>query len=52
MRKRLNTDSDSNILIFANGHGGNNYWKIQDTHAITDYEFAMSIEELYQKKEY
>jgi Glycosylphosphatidylinositol transamidase (GPIT), subunit GPI8 len=34
-----------------NGHGGDNYWKIQDTYAITDYDFAKTIEELEQKKE-
>jgi glycosylphosphatidylinositol transamidase (GPIT) subunit GPI8 len=52
MRKRLNLGPDSDILVFLNGHGGDNYWKIQDTYAITDYDFAMAIEELHKKNEF
>ena len=45
-------DKDSKVLIYINGHGGDNYWKIQDTHAIMHYDFAKAIEELHAKKGY
>lgn len=52
MRKRVGLSPDSNVLLFMNGHGGDNYWKIQDTYAITDYDFAKAINELHEKNEF
>jgi len=49
LNKRLRSDSESQVFIYMNGHGGNGYHKLQDTHVITDYEFAKAIEELYLK---
>lgn len=51
MGKRLNLDSDSMVLVYMNGHSGDNYFKIQDTEAFTDDEFAKAINELSQKLE-
>jgi glycosylphosphatidylinositol transamidase (GPIT) subunit GPI8 len=45
-------DSDSTLLVYMNGHGGDNYFKIQDTDAFTDDEFAKALNELAGKLEY
>jgi len=52
IKKRLMLNEDSKVFIYINGHGGDNYWKIQDTHAIMHYDFAKAIEELHAKKLY
>jgi glycosylphosphatidylinositol transamidase (GPIT) subunit GPI8 len=39
------------VLLYMNGHGGDNYFKIQDTEAFTDDEFAKAVNELALKQE-
>ena len=51
MNKRLDLDEKSKIFIYINGHGGDFYWKIQDTEAILSYEMGKIFEEFSFKKE-
>jgi phosphatidylinositol glycan class K len=50
LNRRLRSDSESRVFIYINGHGGNGYHKLQDTHVISDHEFAKAVEELYAKR--
>eukprot|EP01017_Pseudomicrothorax_dubius_P005733 TRINITY_DN11509_c0_g1_i4.p1 TRINITY_DN11509_c0_g1~~TRINITY_DN11509_c0_g1_i4.p1 ORF type:complete len:191 (-),score=30.33 TRINITY_DN11509_c0_g1_i4:435-1007(-) len=52
LSKRLRTDSESRILVFVNGHGGNEYIKMQDTHVISAYELGKAFEELHARGGY
>jgi len=49
LNKQLRSDSESLVFVYMNGHGGNGYHKLQDTHVISDHEFAKAVEELYAK---
>ena len=44
--KRLRSDSDSNILIYLTGHGGDGFLKFQDSEELTSHEFADAIEQM------
>ena len=40
------------MLIYVNGHGGDGYLKMQDTHVVSTYDFAKAIRELHTKEMY
>ena len=46
----LLSDEQSNVLIYATGHGGNGFLKFQDRVRITNTDLADAIEFMYQKK--
>lgn len=50
--KRINTDENSNILIFMSGHGGNNFLKFQDSEEISSEDLSNAFEEMHQMKRY
>ena len=52
MSKRLNTDENSNIMVFLTGHGGDGFFKFQEIWAISDYDVKATIEEMKRKKRF
>jgi GPI-anchor transamidase subunit K len=52
MSKRLNTNSESRIFVFFNGHGGENFFKIQDTELIHSEDLAKTFKEMHHKNLY
>ena len=50
--KRLMTNSQSNVLIYLTGHGGNEFLKFQDSEEISSYDIAHAFEQMYEKKRY
>jgi GPI-anchor transamidase subunit K len=47
--KRLNSDKHSKVFIFMTGHGGNGYFKIQDTLVLKSADLAYAVSEMYEK---
>ncbi|KXN71484.1 hypothetical protein CONCODRAFT_5827 [Conidiobolus coronatus NRRL 28638] len=50
--KRLQSDENSNVLIYMTGHGGDKFLKFQDNHEISAQDFGDAIEQMWQKKRY
>jgi phosphatidylinositol glycan class K len=50
--KRLNTDQDSNILVYMSGHGGDEFLKFLDFEEISSHDIADAIEEMHVKRRY
>ena len=50
--KRLMTNSQSNVLIYLTGHGGNEFLKFQDSEEISSFDIADAFEQMYEKKRY
>ena len=50
--KKLKTNSESKLFIYFNGHGGENFFKIQDTEVLQSEDFAKVYEEMSMKKMY
>jgi len=50
--KRLQSNNDSNILVYLSGHGGHEFFKFHDTEEISAFDIAESIKELGRKKMY
>ena len=50
--KRLITGPETNVFIYANGHGGENFFKIQDTELIHSEDLAKVLQEMYDKQMY
>jgi len=50
--KRLDTNENSNILIYLTGHGGEGFLKFQDTEEVSDQDFADAIHEMKEKKRF
>lgn len=50
--KRLNSNADSRVFMFFNGHGGENFFKIQDTELIHSEDLAKTFKEMHQKRLY
>lgn len=47
--KRLQTNANSRIFIYFNGHGGENFFKIQDTDLIHSEDLAKVFNEMHIK---
>jgi len=50
--KRLRSGPDSNIFIYMTGHGGDEFFKFQDSEELGAPELAYAIEEMYNKVRY
>ena len=50
--KRLLTTPNQRLFIFMNGHGGENFFKIQDTEVVHSEDFAKVFDELHLKQLY
>jgi phosphatidylinositol glycan class K len=50
--RRLITGPNTRIFIYFNGHGGENFFKIQDTELIHSEDLAKVFREMYNKKMY
>ncbi len=50
--KRLQSNNDSNILVYLSGHGGDEFFKFHDTEEISAFDIAESIKELGRKNMY
>ena len=50
--KRLNTDENSNIVVFMSGHGGDEFLKFQDTEEIGSHDMADMVEQMHRAKRY
>jgi len=50
--KKLKTNSDSKVFIYMNGHGGENFFKIQDTEVLQSEDFAKVYQEMHMKRMY
>ena len=51
-RPHLQTDENSNILIYLTGHGGDNFFKFQDIEEIDSHEIAAIFDELHLRQKY
>lgn len=51
-QKRLLSDANSNVLIYLNGHGGDEFLKFQDMHEFTAVDLANSLMEMHLKNRY
>ena len=43
---------DTRVFVYMNGHGGDNFFKIQDTELIHSADFAKTLTEMHQKSLY
>lgn len=50
--KRIQSNEKYKIFIYMNGHGGENFFKIQDTEVIHSEDFAKVFDELHVKNNY
>lgn len=50
--KKLKTNADSKIFMYFNGHGGENFFKIQDTELIQSADLAKVFNEMNLKRMY
>lgn len=50
--KRLNSDQNSNVLLYLTGHGGDEFLKFQDTEEMNAQDIAGAIDEMHIKKRY
>ena len=50
--KKLQTNADSRIWMYWNGHGGENFFKIQDTELIHSEDLAKVFDEMHLKGMY
>ncbi|KAF7635244.1 GPI-anchor transamidase [Meloidogyne graminicola] len=50
--KRLLSNSQSNVLIYLTGHGGDGFLKFQDSEELTNKDIADAIETMWQQKRY
>lgn len=49
LSKRLKTNSESRIFIYWNGHGGENFFKIQDTDIVHSEDLGKVMDEMHLK---
>jgi len=49
---KLKTNEESKIFIYFNGHGGDNFFKIQDTEVLQSTDLAKAYNEMYLKRKY
>jgi phosphatidylinositol glycan class K len=47
--KRMLGKPDSRIFVYMNGHGGDNFFKIQDTELIHSPDFGKTLTEMHKK---
>lgn len=47
--KRLMTDSNSNILVYMTGHGGDEFLKFQDNEEISAFDLADAFAGMWSK---
>ena len=50
--KKLKTNEKSKIFIYFNGHGGDTYFKIQDTEVMQSMDLAKVYDEMHKKRKY
>jgi phosphatidylinositol glycan class K len=50
--KKLRTDENSIIFVYFTGHGGENFFKIQDTEVLSSEDLAKVYEEMNIKRKY
>lgn len=50
--KRLDTDSNSNILVYLTGHGGDDFLKFQDAEEIQAWDIADAFGQMWEKRRY
>lgn len=52
LSQRLQSGPDSNVFIYMTGHGGDEFFKFQDTAELAAQELAYAIDEMYDKVRY
>ena len=50
--KRLNSNNNTNVMIYLTGHGGNQFLKFQDTDEMSATDLASAVQEMYLKRRY
>lgn len=50
--KQMHSNSNSNVLVFLTGHGGENFFKFQDFEEITSKEIGQIFTTMHQNKRY
>jgi phosphatidylinositol glycan class K len=50
--KQLNSDSDSNILIYLTGHGGDEFLKFRDQEEMSSADLSYALSEMHAKGRY
>lgn len=50
--KRLNSNNESNVMIYLSGHGGDGFFKFRDAEEIASEEIASAISEMKLKQKY
>ncbi len=52
VRKTLQTDENSNILMYMTGHGGDEFFKFHDTQEISSQDMGYLLRDMYAKNRY
>lgn len=52
LSKRLNTDKNSNILLYMTGHGGDEFLKFQDTEEMCSQDIANAFHDMNVRERY
>eukprot|EP00980_Cylindrotheca_fusiformis_P028158 scaffold22583_cov106-Cylindrotheca_fusiformis.AAC.29 len=50
--RSIQSDSDSNLLIYVSGHGGDQFFKFQDEEEVTSQDVANLLETLSERKRF
>ena len=50
--KKIKTNEKSKIFVYFNGHGGDNFFKIQDTEVMQSQDLAKVYDEMHKKRKY
>jgi GPI-anchor transamidase subunit K len=48
--KRLLTDENSNVLVYATGHSGEEFLKFQDWEELTSMDIADAVGEMWRQR--
>ena len=51
-KKQLNSNSNSSVLIYMTGHGGDEFFKFHDSEEISAQDFAYALQEMHLKGRY
>ena len=50
--KILNTNENSNILIYLTGHGGENFMKFRNVEEVSSHDLSNALNQMWKQKRY
>jgi GPI-anchor transamidase subunit K len=52
VNKQLNSNKKSKVFLYMTGHGGNGYFKVQDTLVLKSADLSYAVYEMYKKERF